>query len=142
MTSDDDGGSKSWLQTLPGLLTALAAALTAIGGLIAAFAGLLPDFWSKPSPTKTQDCIAGYVWRQAIREDHVCVTLETHMRTLQDNDLAGSRRNPAGGPYGADSCKEGYVWRDAFDGDRICVTPDTRAQAKVDNEQAALRVKH
>ena len=144
-TDDDQGGSKNWLQTVPGFLTALAAALTAISGLIAAFAGLLPDFMS-PHPAiktqdKTQDCVAGYVWRQATRDDHVCVTLETHLRTQQDNELAGSRRNSGGGAYGADSCQAGYVWRDAFDGDHVCVLPETRAQAKQDNEQAALRVK-
>ena len=134
----DEGGSKNWLQSLPGILTALAAVLTAIAGLVAALSGW---FSSETVAPAVQNCIPGYVWREAVRDDHVCVTLETHTRTIQDNELAASRRNPSGGNYGPDTCKVGYVWRDAFDGDRVCVTVETRAQAKEDNEQAAIRVK-
>ena len=134
----DEAGTKGWLQNLPVVLTALAAILTAIAGLAAAFSGLLPELRHKHP---VQDCSRGYMWRQAYRGDHVWVTAETHERTVQDNELAASRRNPEGGAYGADSCKAGYAWRDAFDGDRVCVTTETRDQAKADNEQAALRIK-
>ena len=136
-----EADSKSWFLTLPGFLTALAAVVTAITGLVAAISNLLPRSSAPATTSDTQDCIAGYVWRQANREDRVCVTEETHLRTLQDNELAGSRRNPAGGPYGPDTCRVGFVWRDAFPGDRVCVTLETRAQAAEDNRQAALRVK-
>ena len=95
---NDEGESKSWLQTLPGSLTTIAAVLTAITGLVGAVSGLVPRFGSRAPAPVVQNCIAGYVWREAYPEDHVCVTLETHMRTLQDNQLAASRRKPGGGP--------------------------------------------
>jgi hypothetical protein len=135
----ETNGTKSWFTSLPGVLTTLAAIVTATGGLIAA----LPPAWrgqSAPEPVKKHACMAGYVPRRAVADDLVCVTLETHQQTLQDNMLAGSRRNPGGGDYGADSCVYGYVWREAFKNDHVCVTSDTRAQAYEDNQQAAARL--
>jgi hypothetical protein len=137
---NEEGESKSWLRTFPGLLTTIAAVLTAVTGLVAAISGLLPTFSSRAPAPIVQSCIAGYVWREAYPEDHVCVTQETHMRALQDNQLAGSRRKPGGGASGADTCDVGFVWRDAFPGDRVCVTVETRTQAAQDNREAGLRV--
>ena len=140
MTEEVD--TKSWLQTMPGFLTAVAAVLTALAGLVGALSGLWPKLWSETaSPPAMEACIPGYVWREAYRDDHVCVTAETHMRTLQDNELAESRREPAGGVFGTNTCKTGFVWREAFEGDLVCVTPETRTEAAKDNEQAPLRVK-
>jgi hypothetical protein len=137
-----DSGGKGWLKSLPGVLTTIAAVLTAITGLIVALSNL-PMFHSgtpaRPSAIRP-DCIPAYVQRKAYREDYVCVTAETHMRTLQDNELAGSRR-AGGGAYGADTCVAGYVWREAFTDDRICVLPETREQAQTDNAAYASRVK-
>jgi hypothetical protein len=42
-------------------------------------------------------CQDGYVWREAIASDHVCVLPQTRAQARQDNDQAGSRRDPAGG---------------------------------------------
>ena len=39
-------------------------------------------------------CLPGFVWREAVAGDHVCVTPETRRRTRQDNTLADSRREP------------------------------------------------
>jgi len=128
---------KPWLQTVPGVLTALAALVTAATGLIAAFT----NFFPKSASPVAQDCVPGYVYREAYPDDHVCVTPETRARTLQDNQLAGSRRRPGGGPFGADTCEDGFVWRDAFPGDHVCVTPETREQAATDNRDAPLRVR-
>jgi hypothetical protein len=137
----EDGGDKGWLRSLPGLLTTIAAILTAITGLIAALGGVMPKSCS-PSPSAvSQECIPPYVPRKAYAEDNVCVTPETHMRTLQDNELAGSRRAPVGGPYGADQCKAGFVWREAFTDDRVCVLPEIRDQARGDNAQQVSRVR-
>jgi len=122
-----------WFQTVPGILTALAGVITAIAGLMVAI--------TKPDTSDQQNGLPGYVWRQAVPEDQVCVTKETYLQTLQDNQLAGSRRNPAGGDYGADTCLVGYVWRDAFPGDHVCVTLQTRQKAAYDNQQASLRIK-
>jgi hypothetical protein len=133
----DEVGTKSWLQTLPGFLTASAAVLTALTAFVAAISGFFP----KLSSPAVQDCISPYVWREAYRDDRVCVTTDTHVRTLQDNELAASRRNLDGGAWGADTCKSGFVFRDAFPGDRVCVDPDSRYQAQVDNQQAPLRVR-
>ena len=89
-------------------------------------------------PFGPETCINGFVWREAIPGDNVCVTPETRSQTRYDNSQAGYRRNP-NGAYGSNTCINGFVWREAFDGDVVCVTPDTRAKAKYDNSQAPYR---
>jgi hypothetical protein len=84
-------------------------------------------------------CLQGYVWREAVVGDHVCVTPATRSQASHDNSQAGARRNPGGGPYGPDTCRQGYVWREAVVGDHVCVTPATRSQASHDNSQADSR---
>jgi hypothetical protein len=85
-----------------------------------------------------QRCLQGYVWREAVRGDLVCVTPATRSRTWYDNSQAQYRINPDG-PYGPDTCVQGYVWREAVSGDHVCVTPDIRSQAQADNAAAASR---
>jgi hypothetical protein len=84
-------------------------------------------------------CLNGYVWREAIPADHVCVTPLVRMQTAQENDLAGAHRSPTGGPYGPDTCLSGYVWREAYPGDHVCVLSPRRQQARTDNAHAAER---
>ncbi|CAF1363868.1 unnamed protein product [Rotaria sordida] len=85
-------------------------------------------------------CLQGYVWREAISSDHVCVIPTIRSQTWADNAAADSRRNPSGGPFGVDTCKQGYVWREAYSSnDHVCVLPETRTQAQNDNNQAANR---
>src|SRR4051794_3305590 len=86
-------------------------------------------------------CLKGYVWREAVTNDHVCVTPAVRTQTQQDNGLADSRRNPNGGPYGPDTCLVGYVWREAVANDHVCVTGATREQARSDNAAADSRRK-
>jgi pSer/pThr/pTyr-binding forkhead associated (FHA) protein len=43
----------------------------------------------KPDPST---CLTGFIWREAIPGDHVCVTPETRSRSQEDNRLASSRR--------------------------------------------------
>jgi len=137
----DDKTPRSWFQTLPGILTTLTGTLTALAGLIVALPPLLEIFnKNKPPAHHSQNCISGYVWRLANLEDRVCMRADAHLRALQDNQLAGSRRDPHGGPYGADTCLSGFVFRDAFPGDRVCVQPDTRYQAAADNEAGPTRI--
>jgi hypothetical protein len=88
-----------------------------------------------------QQCIQGYVWREATRGDRVCVTPATRQQAWSDNAQTDARRAPGGGPYGYETCRQGYVWREATEGDRVCVTPQTRDQARYDNSQAARRVR-
>jgi hypothetical protein len=125
-----------------------AAAGLAIAG-IAALVGVavlpmsaLPAVAARPA-SATQDygpytCLTGYVWREAVTNDVVCVTPDVRTQTRQDNALAASRRNPSG-PFGPDTCIQGYVWREAVANDRVCVTPATREQARADNLRAASR---
>jgi hypothetical protein len=86
-----------------------------------------------------QTCLNGYVWREAVPTDHVCVTPMVRMQTAQENDAAAAHRNPAGGAFGPDTCVNGYVWRAAVPGDLVCVAPPRRRQARNDNAQAAAR---
>ncbi|HZN20780.1 MAG TPA: hypothetical protein VFB84_21750 [Micromonosporaceae bacterium] len=99
---------------------------------------------SRVSPTGgaygPDTCVQGYVWREAVPGDHVCVTPQTRDQTWEDNGLADSRRSPTGGDYGPDTCIQGYVWREAVADDHVCVTPETRAQAQADNQLASSRV--
>ncbi|QZA06380.1 hypothetical protein K3U94_15260 [Mycolicibacter heraklionensis] len=92
-----------------------------------------------PLPYGPDTCIQGYVWREAIPNDHVCVTPAVRARTQQENGTVAERRDPTGA-YGSNTCKQGYVWREAFDGDVVCVTPDIRSQTWADNAAAASRV--
>src|SRR5262245_39157638 len=84
-------------------------------------------------------CIQGYVWREAVPDDHVCVTPETRDQTTEDNRLATSRLSPTGGDFGPETCIEGYVWREAAPDDHVCVTPETRDQTAEDNRLANSR---
>jgi Domain of unknown function (DUF4185) len=89
-------------------------------------------------PYGPDTCKQGYVWREAIPDDHVCVTPDQRMLARQQNQDAASHR-AQGGPYGLDTCKQSYVWREAYADDHVCVTPAARAQARTDNEAASSR---
>jgi len=88
-----------------------------------------------------QQCIQGYVWREATRNDRVCVTPATRQQARDDNAQTDARREPGGGSFGFETCKQGYVWREATSSDHVCVTPQTRDQARYDNSQARARVR-
>ena len=91
-------------------------------------------------PPRSPDlCKAGFVWREAVPHDHVCVTPATRELTAEQNREAAIHRNPAGGPYGVDTCLQGFVWREALPTDHVCVTPEVRRQAAVDNAEAQFR---
>lgn len=84
-------------------------------------------------------CKQGFVWREATKQDHVCVVPTTRQAAANDNAQAASRRSPTGGPSGPDTCLQGFVWREATQGDHVCVTPDIRQQARDDNAHADER---
>jgi hypothetical protein len=107
---------------------AFGAAFTALAGPALAAGDYGPD-----------TCLEGWVWRDAVPGDHVCVTGATRSQAAYDNSQAAARRSPAGGPYGPDTCLFGYVWREATAGDHVCVTGATRSQAWADNGQASAR---
>lgn len=83
-------------------------------------------------------CAQGYVWREAIPADHVCVTPVTRDQTWADNAVARSRWT--NGPFGPHTCVTGFVWREAVTGDDVCVTPAVRTQAREDNANATQRI--
>jgi hypothetical protein len=80
-------------------------------------------------------CKNGYVWREADRNDYVCVTPATRTQARNDNSAAGGRHVP-----GSTYCVNGYVWREAFAGDYVCVVPSVRSQTWDDNNRRWDRV--
>jgi hypothetical protein len=92
-----------------------------------------------PLPFGRDTCIAGFVWREAVPDDHVCVSPATRNATAQQNEEADTHRAPNGGAFGLETCLQGFVWRNAFPGDHVCVTPAFRQQAASDNTAAKAR---
>lgn len=83
-------------------------------------------------PYGPDTCKDGFVWRDAIPGDHVCVTPDRRSTAASENAIAGSRVDP-GGAYGPNSCVVGFVWREAYPGDVVCVTGERRSQVKQEN---------
>lgn len=97
----------------------------------------LPPIGHVPPPVPVpQACKPGYVWREAVPGDFVCVPPQTRDETASENVLGPSRREPGGG----DTCKLGFVWRETRPSDHVCVPPNRRERARVDNELAAVRM--
>jgi len=99
-----------------------------IGGVLARAGNNNPP----PLPYGPDTCKQGYVWRDAIPGDHVCVKPQVRALTANENAIAGSRVNPLGA-YGPNSCKVGFVWREAYQGDKVCVTGIRRTKVKNEN---------
>jgi len=87
----------------------------------------------------TDVCKPGFVWREAVPGDKVCVVPPARDHARNDNALAVQRRSPNGGAYGPATCKPGYIWREATQDDRVCVSPDVRSQTHEQNRLAATR---
>ena len=148
MDRDRDRGPKHWLQTLPGILTAVTALIGAIATLIGVLRPWSPDSkvhadassqaYVSSSSTPPDGCMPPYVWRLAVPSDHVCVTVDSRNRVEAENQRAAERREASGsGVYGADTCLVGYVWRGAFEGDTVCVLPARRDEVAEENAMAA-----
>jgi len=91
-------------------------------------------------PHGPDTCKDGFVWREALANDHVCVVPQTRTAAQMDNGQAAARRSPNGGPFGPDTCVQGFVWREAIPTDHVCVTLQTRQQTREDNAAAASRL--
>jgi hypothetical protein len=112
-------------------------------GGMAVLSALVNTFAATRASTRTTDqCVYGYLWREAGPGDHVCVTPETRRRTAMENSRAEAYRNPNGGRYGPETCLDGFVWRNAFAGDHVCVWPQSNMQAAEDNSRARERIVH
>ncbi len=117
---------------------AIAAAIIGaiIGGVLAGSSSSpepAPEPAAEPElPYGPDTCKSGYVWRDAIPGDHVCVRPNRRSTAAHENSIAGSRVNP-GGSYGPNTCKVGFVWREAYAGDVVCVSGARRSQVRQEN---------
>jgi len=84
-------------------------------------------------------CISGYVWREAVANDHVCVTPDQRRQARVDNAQARYRVSLTNKAYGEATCRRGYVWREAAEGDVVCVEPWVRDRARADNAATPSR---
>lgn len=148
----DNAEPKHWLQTLPGLLTALAGLIGAITALVVALHGsgkpdtgsgkpTLVDQASATTAPAADECQPPLMRRLAVPSDHVCVTPQSRQRVELENQRAAERRQSGGGVSGADTCQVGYVWREAFEGDTVCVLPERRDQVWSENAEASRQIK-
>lgn len=111
-----------------------AAAAAILGAIVG---GILSNSPSTPLPEPElaygpDTCKSGYVWRDAIPGDHVCVRPSRRTAAANENSIAGSRVDPDGA-YGPNSCRSGFVWREAYTGDVVCVTGARRTQVRNEN---------
>jgi hypothetical protein len=93
-----------------------------------------------PTQRAGDGCRQGYVWREAVQGDHVCVSPSVRQRSWNENRLAPDRVNQVDHAYGPDTCQGGYVWREAIPTDHVCVAPAIRDEARSDNAAASDRV--
>lgn len=93
-----------------------------------------PPAPTPPLPYGPDTCKSGFVWRDAIPGDHVCVTPGSRSTAAAENASAGAHVNPAG-TYGPNTCVAGYVWREAYTGDVVCVVPARRDAVHQENAE-------
>ncbi|WP_426503549.1 hypothetical protein ACPPVO_38825 [Dactylosporangium sp. McL0621] len=115
------------------VLRGLVAALALIGGGLAVDAA--PAAADLPYGPYT--CKSGYVWREAVPGDYVCVLPSQRTTTQGENALGPSRRQPGGGAWGPDTCASGFVWRESRPSDHVCVPPASRARVRAPASSAA-----
>ena len=87
-------------------------------------------------PYGPDTCKTGFVWREVVPSDHVCVNPTIRDRVRGENGMAAARRSPGGGSFGPDTCKQGFVWREAFPADHVCVDPGARDRTRGENAAA------
>ena len=54
-------------------------------------------------------CKSGYVFREAVPHDHVCVTKDIHNLVMQQNEQSDVHVSPNGGRFGFGSCLHGAL---------------------------------
>jgi hypothetical protein len=115
--------------------------LTGIGalGVAACLAMVVGALDARAQAYGPDTCRQGYVWREAVPGDHVCVDPRTRAQARADNAQARYRVSAENHSYGPDTCRQGYVWREAAEGDHVCVTPQIREQTRADNAAARTR---
>jgi hypothetical protein len=109
--------------------------------------GCVSEHWSNqacvtvgnggPLVSGPDTCKTGFVWRETVPSDHVCVSTQSRDDAKRDNVSAAVNRAPKGGPSGPDTCKAGLVWREALPNDHVCVSGKKRDATKLENMAAA-----
>lgn len=95
----------------------------------------IPETRTLPNlPWGPDTCKSGFVWRETIAHDNVCVVPASRDQAWSDNAARASRVNPTDHTWGPDTCIPGYVWREAVPTDHVCVTPQIRAQTSDENQ--------
>jgi hypothetical protein len=95
------------------------AALPALGNL------LLPVRADRPRYVSGGwVCPPGFAWRNAGRQDWLCVDPREARRVAWENQTAAANRMQA--TDGSVACRPGLVRRDAFKNDDVCVDPARR----------------
>jgi len=85
--------------------------------------------------TAADQCVSGYVWREACPGDFVCVSPAVREESKRENQAGPGRI------LGNGLCVQGYVWREACgSSDHVCVPPASRTRANADNAEASARV--
>lgn len=86
-------------------------------------------------PYGPDTCKHGFVWREGIQNDHVCVTPASRDEARRDNAARAGRVSRNDRSSGPDTCIQGYVWREVVPSDHVCVTPQRREQTRAENSQ-------
>lgn len=138
-----------WRGRRPTLVLVISAAASVVS--LAVIARSCTDASPKAVPSNTttepadppllefgaDQCVQGFVWREATPDDHVCVTPEVRDAALADNANKEARWvDPLASPP---LCVAGYQWRFATAIDYVCVLPETWRQAQLDNQAAESR---
>lgn len=87
-------------------------------------------------------CLRGYVWREIIPSDLICVTPQDRTASRKESTDSASHAFPDG------QCRQGYTWRDLFPpnfgeeypGDLACVTEAQRMREHGNNSAHSGRV--
>lgn len=80
-------------------------------------------------------CKNGFVWREAVGGDLVCVTPTSRQIARDENALGPSRTAP-----GSTFCRNGFVWRESRPSDLVCVPPTARDRVLQENYRALENV--
>lgn len=80
-------------------------------------------------------CKSGFVWREAVGGDLVCVT-PTSRQTARDENVLGPSRTVPGSVF----CRSGFVWRESRPSDLVCVPPTARDRVLQENYRALENV--
>lgn len=92
---------------------------------------------SSACPYGPDQCVFGFVWREAFPGDRVCVTGDRRATVATDNATRDQRRDINHPHPGA--CLFGYVWREAGPGDFVCVDGAERERVWAENKLAGSR---